>query len=315
MAVTGAGGFIGNAVCAHLADGGAIVRGIDLDASTAARVERAGAAFVAADVRDRDAIERALDGADLVVHAAALIHEWGSMEEFVRVNVGGTANVLGAAGDARVVHVSSVVVYGYDDPSEQDEDAFHRVHGIPYIDTKSASDRLARRLGAVVVRPGDVYGPGSIPWTVRPIEMARAGQLAVPGRGDGRMLPVYIDDLSAAISLALESGTAGSGYAVWDDTSEVTFEEHFNRLARMVGGREARRLPRPVLELAGAAMERAARWRGRSPAFSSRTATFIDRRGTVSTARSRTELGWQPRVSYERGMRLTEDWLRSEGLA
>ena len=74
--------------------------------------------------------------------------------------------------------------------------AFRRAHGIPYIDTKSASDRIACRRGAVVVRPGDVYGPGSVPWTLRPLQMARAGQLAVPGRGDGLMLPLYIDDLA-----------------------------------------------------------------------------------------------------------------------
>ena len=70
------------------------------------------------------------------------------MEEFVRVNVGGTAAVLdaaSAAGVARVVHVSSVVVYGYHAPGEQDESAHMRSYGIPYIDTKSASDRLARR--------------------------------------------------------------------------------------------------------------------------------------------------------------------------
>jgi nucleoside-diphosphate-sugar epimerase len=318
VAVTGAGGFIGNAVCAHLGADGATVTGIDLDPAAAHRVEGAGAAFTQVDVRDRAGLDRALEGADLVVHAAALVHEWGSMEEFVQVNVRGTANVLAAAagaGASRVAHVSSVVVYGYDDPSEQDETAFHRVHGIPYIDTKSASDRLARRRRAVVVRPGDVYGPGSIPWTVRPVEMALAGQLAVPGPGDGRMLPVYIDDLAAAIGLALTSGAPGAAYAVWDDASEVTFEEHFNRLARMVGGREARRLPRPLLELSGAAMERVARLRGKPPPFSSNTATFIDRRGTVSAAKARAELGWEPRVPYDQGMRLTEEWLRAEGLA
>jgi len=188
------------------------------------------------------------------------------------------------------------------------------VYGIPYIDTKSASDRLACRRGAIVIRPGDVYGPGSVPWTLRPLEMARSGQLAVPG-GDGLMLPLYVDDLAEAVSLALEAGEPGEAYAVWDDTAQVTFEEHFNRLARIAGGREARRLPRPVLELTGAAMERWARLRGKPPPFTARSATFIDRRGTVSTGKAREQLGWEPQVPYEDGMRRTEEWLRSEGLA
>jgi nucleoside-diphosphate-sugar epimerase len=253
----------------------------------------------------------------MVVHTAAHVREWGSMDEFVRVNVAGTANVLDAgtqAGADRVVHISSVVVYGYESPLEQDERAFRRTHGNPYIDTKSASDRLACRRGAVVIRPGDVYGPSSVPWTLRPVQMARAGQLAVPGRGDGLMLPLYIDDLAEAVVLALDGGNPGEAYTVWDDRARVTFEEHFNRLARIAGGREARRLPRPVLELVGMATERWAKLRGEPPAFTAGAVTFINRRGTVSAAKAREELGWEPRISYEEGMRRTQEWLREEGL-
>ena len=316
-AVTGAGGFIGNAVCRRLAGEGAEVLGLDVNPAAADRVRQAGAAFVEADVADREALGAALDGADLCVHTAALVREWGSMEDFVRVNVAGTAHLLDACaqvGADRVVHLSSVVVYGYESRSEQDESAFRRVHGNPYIDTKSASDRLACRRGAVVIRPGDVYGPGSVPWTLRPLQMARAGQLAVPGRGDGLMLPLYIDDLAEAVVLALAEGEAGQAYAVWDDRARVTFEEHFNRLARLTGGREARRMPRPVLELAGTAAEGWAKLRGKPPSLTAHAVTFIDRRGLVSAAKARDELGWEPQVAYEDGMRRTEEWLRAERL-
>ena len=316
-AVTGAGGFIGNAICRRLAAGGIEVQGLDIDPASAGRVRAAGASFVEADVADPQTLEEAFDETQLVVHTAAHVHEWGSMDDFVRVNVAGTANVLDAAAGAgadRVVHLSSVVVYGYESRSEQDEGAFRRAHGIPYIDTKSASDRLACRRGAVVIRPGDVYGPGSVPWTLRPLQLARAGQLAVPGRGDGVMLALYVDDLAEAVILGLARGEPGHAYAVWDDTSRVTFEEHFNRLARFGGHREARRLPRPVLELAGMATEGWAKLRGKPPAFTARAPTFIDRRGTVSAAKAHEQLGWQPLVPYEEGMRRTEQWLRAERL-
>ena len=316
-AVTGAGGFIGNAICRRLAVEGAEVLGLDVNPETSDRVTASGSVFAQANVADRESLAAALDGAELVVHTAAQVREWGSMDDFIRVNVAGTAHLLDAcaqAGADRVVHISSVVVYGYESPSDQDESAARRTYGNPYIDTKSASDRLACRRGAVVIRPGDVYGPGSVPWTLRPLEMARAGQLAVPGRGDGLMLPLYIDDLAEAVLLALADGQAGEAYTVWDDRARVTFEDHFNRLARLAGAREARRMPRPVLELAGMAMEGWARLRGASPAFSAGAVTFIDRRAAVSAAKARDQLGWAPQVAYEEGMMRTEEWLRAERL-
>ncbi len=317
MVVTGAGGFIGGAVCAALVADGASVAGLDVDASAAARVAGVGAEPFVADVTDRAAAAAALDEAEVVVHAAAFVHDWGSMEEFVRVNVAGTAAMLDAASEAgveRFVQISSVVVYGYDHPGEQGEEAFRRAYGIPYIDTKSASDRLAARRGAVVIRPGDVYGPGSIPWIVRPLELARGGALAVPSPGDGVMLPVYIDDLVEAVLLGAEAGRPGRAYTAWSGTP-VAFADYFARIAEIAGGAAPRTLPRPILEGVGAATELMARLRGRTPAFTSRAPTFVDRRGTVSTERIRTELGWEPRVGLDEGLRRSAEWARAEGLA
>jgi nucleoside-diphosphate-sugar epimerase len=315
-AVTGAGGFIGEAIARGLAAEGARVKGLDVNRAAAERVRATGAAFVEADVTDPAAVARGLAGAELAVHTAAFVHEWGSMDEFIEVNVRGTANVLDAARGAgvdRVVHISSVVVYGYDDPSHQSEDAFQRAYGIPYIDTKSASDRIALNRGAVVIRPGDVYGPRSTQWVLRPLEMARAGQLALPGRGDGLMLPIFVDDLVEAVKLGLLKGDPGRAYAAWDGEA-VSFDDYFGRIARLADGRTPRKLPRPLLRAMGAGMEAYSRLRGRPPAFTARATTFVDRRGTVSTQRIRDELGWEPRVGLDEGLRRTGEWLRAEGL-
>jgi nucleoside-diphosphate-sugar epimerase len=316
-AVTGGGGFIGAAVCRRLAAEGCEVVGLDIDPALTGRIEATGARFAEADVTDRTAVDRALEGADLVVHTAAYVREWGEMEDFVRVNVGGTVNVLDAAeaaGAERVVHISSVVVYGYGDSSEQDESAHRRNCGIPYIDTKSASDRIACRRGAVVVRPGDVYGPGSVPWLLRPLEMTRAKQAALPGRGDGQMLPAYIDDLVESIVLAAQKGEPGTAYTVWDGTP-VGFDELFERLAQISGGAGARHLPRPLLTGIAGATEWVAKRRGKPPRFGRHGITLVDRRGTASNRLAREELGWEPKVSFDEGMRRSEEWLRTEGLA
>lgn len=315
-AVTGAGGFIGGAVCRRLLAEGAAVAAIDLDAGGLKQLRAEGADTTVADITDSDAIASALAGADLLVHCAAIVSDAGTMADHINVNVRGTAVTLeaaAAAGVERMVHVSSVVVYGFDHPGEQDESAHTRSCGVPYIDTKSAADRIARRRGAVVVRPGDVYGPGSVPWTLRLHEMARAGRLAVPGRGDGQMLAVYIDDLAEGIILALRRGRPGEAYAVWNDAEPVTFAQYFDRVAALAGSR-VRRLPPAVLGIAGRLGELAGRLSGGPPELTRHSVVLVSRRGTVSARRARSELGWEPRVPLDEGLRRSEAWLRAEGL-
>jgi nucleoside-diphosphate-sugar epimerase len=127
------------------------------------------------------------------------------------------------------------------------------------------------------------------------------------------MLPVYVDDLVEALLLAAAEGAPGRAYTAWDG-EPVSFGEYFGRIAAITGTAEPRRLPRPALEALGAISETWARLRGRPPAFTARSPTFIARRGTVSTARIREELGWRPRVPLAEGLRRSEKWARDEGL-
>lgn len=316
VAVTGANGFIGSAVCRALAAAGADVVGVEVALDHEAELRAAGVEPRIADVVDREAVTRALVDAELVVHCAAYVREWGPMEDFMRVNVQGTANVMDAAeaaGAERVVQVSSVVVYGYEDESRQEEDAFRRAVGVPYIDTKSASDALAARRGAVVVRPGDVYGPASIPWLVRPVQLMASRRFAVPNHGEGTMLPVYVDDLVDGIVLALRGGNPGRSYTVWDG-QDVTFSDYYGRLAQELGLRAPAALPKPLLFAGAAVLEGLAKLRGAPPEFGRHGVTFLDRRGTASNRRAREELGWSPSVELPEGIRRSADWIRTEGI-
>jgi nucleoside-diphosphate-sugar epimerase len=307
VAVTGAG-FIGRAMCRRLVAEGHHVIGIDLDPGAAAGIAATGAQFRRADVTDRGALRGALAGADLVVHTAALVREHGSMADYVWVNVGGTENVCVAARDAgagRVVHLSSVAAWGYDFKSDITEDEPLATHSAnPYIATKASSELVARRYGATVVRPGDVYGPESQPWAVRPLELIRSGRVALPMKGRGIVTLVYVDDLVDCISRALTMPVAeGRVYTAWDG-NPVTTKEFFDHYARMLGKSGVRTAPasvlRPLMRL--------------TPGVHPDGLIFLQRHAVYPNTRARQELGWTPKVALEEGIRRTELWFREVGM-
>lgn len=307
VAVTGAG-FIGTAMCRRLVDEGHDVVGIDVDPAAAARVTETGAQFRRADVSDRGSVRGALAGAELVVHTAAVVKEFGAMSEYVRVNVGGTENVCVAARDAgvkRVVHLSSVAAWGYDFKSNITEDEPVATHSSnPYIATKASSELVARKYGATVVKPGDVYGPASIPWAIRPLELIRARRLILPAKGRGIVTPVYVDDLVDCMYRALTVPEAEGGvYTAWDG-HPVTAKQFFDHYSRMLGGDGVRTAPaalmRPLMRL--------------MPDVHPDALIFFQRRAVYPNARAREQLGWEPQVTLAEGMRRTEAWFREAGM-
>src|SRR5206468_3894419 len=106
------------------------------------------------------------------------------------------------------VHLSSVMVYGFSYLPDVDESGPMRGEGNPYCETKIESERAvlsldSRDFGVAVIRPGDVYGPGSVPWIARPLAMMQKGRFFLPDGGRGVINPVYVDNLVDGIFLAM----------------------------------------------------------------------------------------------------------------
>ncbi len=311
-----AAGFIGRAATERLVAEGAEVVGLDVSPSGESAVTAAGGEWVQASTTDRDALDRALVGATGVIHTAAIVSDFGQMDEFIEVNVRGTRNVLDAAekaGVGRVVHLSSVASWGYDFIRSPKDSSFTRRQGVPYVDTKAASDDMALRRGAAVVRPGDVYGPGSVPWTIRPVEALMNGAFVLPDGGKGLITPVYVDDLVDLVMRALDApeaaGRAVTGFA----GPPVTSAEFFGYYARLLGKDKTPTVPKPLAVLGILGMGGLARLRGKQPELSTTSLTFITRQQTYETELARTLLGWTPQVDLAEGMQLTAEWLRSTG--
>jgi nucleoside-diphosphate-sugar epimerase len=313
--ITGASGFIGAALADRFAALGAQVRGVDVRADP----ERS---IVAGDIAAPGGWQAHAEGCDLIVHTAAIVSMRGSDPGAVwQTNALGTRHVLDAArraGAARVVHLSSVTVFGFAFPDGVDESYPTQPNGVPYIDTKIASEALVLRahsageVACTIVRPGDVYGPRSRPWTVLPVQELARRRFILPALGRGIFSPVYIDNLVDGIVGASGPEGAGGVFTLTDGAG-VTTREFFGHYARLLG-RRLPVLPTGAAAALASAAALGARVAGQETEVNGAAARYLARTGTYAIDRARETLGYDPQVSLAEGMERTAAWLRAEGL-
>jgi len=310
VVVTGAAGMIGAELARRCRDRGDEVVGVDL-----LPVELPGVEPVVMDIGGAGPSgpgwASVLAGADLVIHAAAIVAESGDRQRFVTVNVHGTRSVVtaaAAAGVGRVVHISSIVIYGdsYAPGAMLDEDAPAVPTGGPYTDTKIAAEHAALQVAAAtgvpltIVRPGDVYGARSVPWVLRPVELLRRGWFVLVDGGRWPLSPVHVDDVVGGILLAADApAAAGRSYNLaGGQVPCATFFGHHERYV----GTSARSLPRAAARAAASTVRFGAQAIGREAPFGPEAIEYVSHPGGYATVRARTELGWSPRVELAEGL-------------
>ncbi|KRA37650.1 MULTISPECIES: NAD-dependent epimerase/dehydratase family protein [unclassified Nocardioides] len=315
--ITGGRGFIARALADRLRGQGIATSGVDLVADPSYDV-------VAGSTASGDGWQAHVAGAEVVVHTAALVTNTATHDEAWQVNVLGTRRALDAAiagGARRFVHVSSVRAFGdLGWPDQVTEDHPVRNDGGSYVDSKIASEQVvlqahaAGEIEVVIVRPGDVYGPGSRPWTVQPVSLIRRGAFVLPALGRGVFSPVYVDDLVAGLQLAVSRPAAAGQVFTIGGGVGVTCAEFFGHYFRMLGKRGPLSLPTPVAVGLGRVASGGARVVGRRTEASAETMHYFTRTGTYSIAKAQRLLGYSPEVDLDEGMRRTEAWLRESAL-
>ncbi|MDX1511955.1 MAG: NAD-dependent epimerase/dehydratase family protein [Nitriliruptorales bacterium] len=314
--ITGAHGFIGAALSRRYRDLGVEVVGIDLTGDPENNV-RVG------DVRKPEPWEVHLDGVDLVVHAAAIVTLEGDADEFWSVNVLGTRQVVDAAvrhGVKRLVHLSSVTVFGWDFPDGVDETWPVHPNGTPYVDTKIAAEQVvleahaAGDIDAVIIRPGDVFGPWSHPWTLTPIEYIRSGRMILPNKGEGIISPIYIDNLIDALVAAGEKEQAAGQVITVTNGVGIRARSFFRRYCDLMRVGPPRTAPYRLLRPAVGVVGFIDRLRGQPGHFEPATIDYMMRKGTYSIERAQQILDFEPRIDLDEGFKLTAQWLVKEGI-
>lgn len=312
LLVTGASGFLGCAVAAHLVAAGHDVRTLQRRPSGVA-----GAADVRGTITAPADIARAVDGAEGVVHLAAKVSLTGPPAEFRAVNVEGTRSLLDAAeraGVSRFVQVSSPSVAhagsalsgvgaGPADP--------HRARG-QYARTKAEAELVAlardsASFRVVAVRPHVVWGPGDTQLVGRIVERARRGRLPLLNGGTALIDSTYVDNAASGIAAALACADEANGRAfVLTNGEPRPVGDLIAGICLAAGAPPPRwSIPAWIGRSAGAAIERV--WAmvptadeppmTRFLAEQLSTAHWFDQRET------RAALAWSPTVSIDEGLR------------
>ena len=280
--ITGASGYIGGSVAAHLVAAGHQVSGLARAAETADALERTGIAPVRGTLEDAEVLAAAARAADAVIDSANATHR-GAAE----------ALLAGLAGSGKAfIHTSGSSIVGTRAggelvPAVFDEDT-------PFTPSPTRADRVAldndiraaNGVRSIVIAPSLIYGRGrglnphsmQVPWLIALAK--KSGVARHIGPGENRWSNVHIDDLVALYALALEKASAGSFY--FAENGENSMREACEAISRMLGFGE--RTEAMTVDTA------AAEW-GEGPANDT-----MGSNSRVRAKRARAELGWQPKA-------------------
>ena len=227
IAVTGAAGFVGRQVVAQLRERGERVRAVIRRPAQAPVVEHTGAEVVYADLRDEPAMASALEGADGLIHTAAILRERGGAT-YQSVNVDGAAVVYRAAAEAGVGRAVQISAIGADADSPE-----------PYFASRAAGERHALDSGVptVVLRFSAGFGAGD-EFTNLMAALVRLGPLVVvPGSGQARFQPIHVEDAARTIVQAIMDGVSATGPVEVGGPEILSYDEILDEVARTLGRR------------------------------------------------------------------------------
>jgi len=321
--ITGANGFIGSHLCDAFQQSEYEVYGLVRSTSNLKFLKDSKVRLVYGDLKDIDSIDLP-ESVEVIVHAAASVSDYASMEE-CRTNILDiTVNLTDWAGQRctrlkKFVYISTALTMGYCADGISEENPGRSAEYVPYIHMKKQTENyLLQRFKqsgfpVVIMRPGDVYGPRDRTSCEIMLQGAERNQLVVVGRGNKQFGFCYPDNLCRAVLAAVEKpGTEGQAYTVTNSVSP-TWRAFLGALREGVG--RPQRIYVPVsfalavvlfLELLRRVVP------GFKPAINYYRIRRITCQTTYDLSKTIRELGYDPDNDYERQFRAIVEWYKRD---
>ncbi|MFT6985400.1 MAG: nucleoside-diphosphate-sugar epimerase [Psychromonas sp.] len=316
--VTGAGGFLGKALCRSLR--AANIEVVGFARSDYPELKQMGVVLIKGDIADQHALSDAMLGCDLVFHVASKAGVWGSKESYFQPNVSGTENIIQicqALNIPRLVYTStpSVTFCGLDengiDETQPYAQQFLNFYGLSKaIAEKRVLDANCAALKTVALRPHLIWGPGDPHLVPRVLQRAEAGKLKLVGKTDKLVDTIYIDNavyahLLAAVKLnESQPVCAGKAYFLSND-QPLLMAEMLNKILACKGlPPVTKRLPAALAYNVGMILE----WiylglrKKEEPMMTRFVARQLSTSHYFNISAAKRDLDYQPLVSIEQGM-------------
>lgn len=321
--VTGATGFLGSALTTELLRRGVHVRVLARDERRARALFGDAVEIVAGEITDVCQVEQAVNGVEIIYHLAGrLYHPAVPAEIYFHTHVEGTRVLLACCRAQpqlrRVVHCSTTGVHGVTGDTPAREDAPYAPTN-PYEASKLEGEQLASRayvecgLPVSIARPGLVYGPGDL-HLLGLFTTIKRGLFRVIAGGAAMLHPIYIDDLTTALLLCAERPEAVGRCHNLAGERTVTIRELAESIARALD-RElpAGSIPLWSANLAADIFALLPGLRGEQAPLTRSRVAFLTRSRVYDTSRARAELGFQPAMPLNEGLKRAALWYRKHG--
>ncbi len=322
LLITGATGLVGQNFAPRAVAAGYNVLAMVRRNSDRSPLDGVPVRFVEGDLADPESLADVLADADIVVHAAAQLGDWGPPEKYRAINVVALEHMLNAVGRTgrlrRWIQISSQGVYPVRHHYGTDESVPAELNNLDgYTQTKAEAEVVIQRhvreygLPAVILRPGFIYGPGERHALMRVVEKIEAGKMKLIGRGDRLLNNTAIENLCDAILLAIETPNIdGETFNIRDERL-VTREEFAHTIADYLGKPYPRHVPERLVRTIVGPIEAIARFRGRQtpPILTYGQIKFLTQNLDYSIAKAKRVLGYWPQVDFQDGIFATLDAL------